>query len=184
MSEFIDMLRQRLNDAQKRLLDSQTHLQEAQAKHQAVAQEFSSLQTLINIEMAKAQGSLQPGGQPQPVGAQPGAPFRVVISPRPTTAPAPMATPQPHALPGVAESPAINQTEMIREVLRQHTNGITPAQVWIKVKEHVERNYVYSVLKRMKDKGEVKERRGKYYLQVDSGKGGESNDSSVAGLVK
>jgi hypothetical protein len=88
------------------------------------------------------------------------------------------ATQTNRALTGAIVPPETNKTEMIREVLRQHTNGITPAQVWINVKDKVGRNYVYSVLKRMKDKDEVKERRGKYYLQVasekDTGGGGQA----------
>jgi hypothetical protein len=60
----------------------------------------------------------------------------------------------------------VNKTNLIRDVLRQHPNGITPVEVWREVKGHIERNYVYSVLKRLKDSKQVSERRGKYYLQV------------------
>ncbi len=55
---------------------------------------------------------------------------------------------------------------MIRSVLRQHPNGITPAEIWREVKDNVGRAYVYSVLKRLKDRKQVTERRGKYFLQI------------------
>jgi hypothetical protein len=175
MSDFVEMLQQRLEDAGRRLQESQVALQQAQAKHQAVAQEFGSLQTLIGIENTKVQRAAQEAA----LAAQ----VRASLGPRPLTHPAPASGAQPTqaqpiAVSGIVVSPETNKTEMIREVLRQHTNGITPAQVWMNVKDKVERNYVYSVLKRMKDKDEVKERRGKYYLQVasekESGEGGQA----------
>jgi hypothetical protein len=156
MSEFIDMLKERLDDAQKRLLETQSHLQQAQLKHQAVTQEFTSLQTLLGLEIARAQRLAQ----------------ETAVRAHPVKVAVPITATQavPVALSGTIVTPEINKTEIIREALRQHTNGITPAQVWLNVKDHVGRNYVYSVLKRMKDKEEVRERRGKYYLQVGSQK--------------
>lgn len=171
MTGFVEMLQQRLEDAQRRLQESQVALQQAQAKHQAVAQEFTSLQTLISIEGAKAHRAAQEAA----MAAQPRVAVSLVTSPVQVPATQP-AQAQPAALSGIAVSPETNKTEMIREVLRQHTNGITPAQVWMNVKDRVGRNYVYSVLKRMKDKEQVKERRGKYYLQVSKESGGTSQE--------
>ena len=176
MSEFIDMLKQRLDDAQKRLQETQNYLQQAQARHQAVAQEFTSLQTLINLENARAQKAAQESARAVVVPVKDPVFNLPVMTAFPVNATQAVAG----AVSGANAAPEINKTQMIREVLRQHTNGISPAQVWLNVKDDVERNYVYSVLKRMKDKGEVKERRGKYYLQVVSSKEEEDNSQAMS----
>ena len=58
-----------------------------------------------------------------------------------------------------------NQTQLVRDALAAHPGGLTPAQVWGAVKGKVtRRTYVYSVLKRLKDRKQVTEKRGKYSL--------------------
>lgn len=58
-----------------------------------------------------------------------------------------------------------NQTQLVRDALASHPGGLTPAQVWGAVKGKVgRRNYVYSILKRLKDRKQVVEKRGKYSL--------------------
>lgn len=57
-----------------------------------------------------------------------------------------------------------NKTQLIRDALALHP-GLTPAQVWGAVKTRItRRTYVYSVLKRLKDRKQIVVRRGKYYL--------------------
>jgi hypothetical protein len=57
-----------------------------------------------------------------------------------------------------------NKTQLVRDALALHP-GLTPAQVWGAVKTRItRRTYVYSVLKRLKDRKQIVERRGKYYL--------------------
>jgi hypothetical protein len=57
-----------------------------------------------------------------------------------------------------------NKTQVVRDALALHP-GLTPAQVWGAVKNQISRRtYVYSVLKRLKDRKQIIERRGKYYL--------------------
>lgn len=59
-----------------------------------------------------------------------------------------------------------NKTQLIRDALALHP-GLTPAQLWGAVKTRItRRTYVYSVLKRLKDRKQIVERRGKYYLPV------------------
>ena len=59
-----------------------------------------------------------------------------------------------------------NKTQLIRDALALHP-GLTPAQVWGAVKTRItRRTYVYSVLKRLKDRKQIVEGRGKYYLPV------------------
>ena len=71
------------------------------------------------------------------------------------------------ALEGIGEESTAsipNKTQLIREALEQNP-GMTPADTWKAVRGKIKsRNYVYSVLKRLKDRKQLIERRGKYYL--------------------
>ena len=66
-------------------------------------------------------------------------------------------------------SEPISKTEAVRELLREHPAGLTSPDLWkgfqIKV-PNTERAYLYSVLKRLRDKDEVMVRRGKYMLKI------------------
>ena len=64
-----------------------------------------------------------------------------------------------------AHAPEVNKTEKVRDALREHATGITPAQLWVEVKDfQVSRPYLYSVLKRLRDNDEVSVRRGGKYI--------------------
>jgi hypothetical protein len=150
MSQFLEELKTRHADALKRLQAAQQKMATAQAELQAVSQEYNSLQHLANIEAAKIQ---QPAGEP----------ITVNVSSRIA----------PPALPHTSET---NKTETIRELLRQHPAGMTPTDIWKEVKgQMVHRPYLYSILKRLKDKDEVCVRRGKYIAKMtpkpEEGKG-------------
>jgi len=150
MGDFLEMLKARLADAQQRLQVAQAALQKAQLEHNAVMQEFGSWQNAVAVETRREQNSAQATVRIV-VGASPPAAARVIAS-----------TP---AMPSVVPSD-INKAELIRDVLRQYPNGITPADLWREVRDQVGRAYVYSVLKRLKDRKQVAERRGKYFLQI------------------
>jgi predicted RNA-binding protein len=58
-----------------------------------------------------------------------------------------------------------NKTKLIRDILKQHTGGIAPGELWDLVSGKIKhRPYLYSVLKRLSDRKEVAKRRGKYYF--------------------
>jgi len=82
-------------------------------------------------------------------------------------APTTSATKQPSAAPESAASD-VNKTELVRELLAQHPEGMTPGEVWTVLKNQIPRAYVYSILKRLKDADEViyQRRRKKYSLRV------------------
>ena len=62
-------------------------------------------------------------------------------------------------------APEVNKTEKVREILGEHISGITPAQLWVEVKDfQVSRPYLYSVLKRLRDNEEVSMRKGGKYV--------------------
>jgi hypothetical protein len=147
MSEFLENLKARHAEAQKRFLAKQQQLNAINAEFQTVAQEFNAWQTLLALETRKEQS----------------AGTITIVAPQD----APIA-----ALPAGASSPAanttsdVNKTEIVRELLRQNSSGMTPSDIWKQVKGQIShRPYLYSVLKRLKDRGDVTDKRGKYYFK-------------------
>jgi len=125
-----------MQEAQVKFQAAQQKMAQFQAEFQKSAQEFQAWQTLVNLETAKEQ---QESG----------------IAQRP-------------AMPANGNQPSLegtNKTDMVRELLRQHPAGMSPADIWKEMEPHMKtRAYLYSVLKRLKDKGDARERRGKYFL--------------------
>jgi hypothetical protein len=145
MSDFLDVCKARMADAQKRFQEAQQKLQTAQQEFGIAQQEFAAWQQAVAFETRNQQ---------QTAAAIPPAP----------TLPATASTKVPAAHPS-AES---NKTEMIREVLAQHPTGMTPTEIWEAVKDQVARPYVYSVLKRLRDGNEVvyQRKRKKYTIRI------------------
>jgi hypothetical protein len=154
MSEFLETLKARMADAQKRFLTAQQKLQIAQSEHQAAAQEFTSWQNAVQAETRREQ-------------ARNGiVPVSAVTNQT-----------QSNQTPNAPES---NKTEVVRELLRQHPMGITPSELWKKLNGQMAyRAYLYSVLKRLKDRGEATERRGKYFLRVVTQQREESKEQAI-----
>lgn len=58
-----------------------------------------------------------------------------------------------------------NKTDTVRNLLRQHPTGLSAVDIWKEVREDFKhRPYLYSVLKRLRDREEIVKRRSKYYL--------------------
>jgi hypothetical protein len=145
MSEFLETLKSRLQDSQKRMLAAQQKLAVAQAEFNSAAQETNSWNVAVMTETRKMQ---------QDAAAE-----------EPATAMGPSATEASQAA-TIAPAPDINKTELVRGVLRQHPSGVTPHEIAKELKMQVDKAYVYSILKRLKDKDEVVKRRGgKYCLK-------------------
>ena len=141
MSQFLEELKTRMAEALKSLQAAQQKSAIAQAELQAVTQEYNSLAHLANVETARIQQST-------------GAPINVNVSSR-------------IAQPALPQGSDTNKTETIRELLRQHPTGMTPTDIWKEVKDQMaHRPYLYSILKRLKDKDEVCVRRGKYVMKI------------------
>jgi leucyl aminopeptidase len=146
MNQFLEDLKARMADAQKRLQAAAMALQTAQQQHQAVAQEFGSLQYLFQIETRKAQGN------------SPNAISQAIVT---TTrhVQAPQQDHQDHA--------EINKTKIVRQILQEHPNGMEPNDLWKAVSNQIAyRPYLYSILKRLRDKGDVFKKRGKYFPRI------------------
>jgi hypothetical protein len=162
MSDFLHKLqtelvgaKDRFGIAQKKFTTAQQEsqaanqrLQAAQAEFQTAAQEMNSYQTLVNVWTKKA--------QEQATAPSPAMPDRLVIEVR------------SEAVETTSVSPSgsdANKTEKVRDLLRQNPSGMTPGDIWAKVESGMKnRAYLYSILKRLTDRGDAKEKRGKYYL--------------------
>jgi hypothetical protein len=162
MSDFLEKLRERHADAQKRLTVAQLALQKAQQEHANVAAEFNSWNFALAAEQRREQAEAAARQGPSPtIVASTGRPQTPV--PVPTHAPAQSLLPGNTSANGGAEQ---NKTNLIRESLQRHPAGMKPVEVWKEVRDQVARPYVYSVLSRMKEKKQVIVRRGKYFLQI------------------
>jgi hypothetical protein len=163
MSEFLENLRSRFAESQKRFVAKQQQLAAVNAEFQAVAQEFNAWQTLLNLETRKEQAAATISVSPEHTQTPNVAALAISGSPSATTMPA-------------AE---LNKTEIVRELLRQHSAGMTPSEIWKQVKAQIpHRPYLYSVLKRLKDKGDITDKRGKYYFKF-APKPEEAKDQNI-----
>jgi hypothetical protein len=136
MSQLIDHLKEGLAEAIKRHAEVTKRFQAAQAEWQAANAEVNGYQKVIELETRR---ELE----------------KAAASPH-MSEPATKQTEQ-------AER-EVNKTQLVKEALAEHP-GLTPAQLWGALKDQMtRRNYVYSILKRLKDKKQVVEKRGKYYL--------------------
>jgi hypothetical protein len=61
----------------------------------------------------------------------------------------------------------INKTDLVRDLIIQHPAVITPPDIWKQVGSQLgRRQYLYSVLKRLKDRDEIVDRKGKYVAKA------------------
>ena len=142
MSAFLEQLKIEMADAQKRMTDAQQEFQRAQVVFQAAAQEFQSYQNIVLARTKKEQ-------EGSTLGAGKGA-----------TVPAALPLQQ-------NENDDVNKTDLVRDLLRQHPGGMTGGELWSAVKtKFPHRQYVYSVLKRLKKKGDVVQKRKKFVFQT------------------
>jgi hypothetical protein len=176
---------QKQTGAQSDFQGAQQRLSVAQAEFNQAAQEFQAFQTLVNLQTRKEQAAS--GTSP----AATNGPATIitpaaVIHQRPV-----LAHPQPRVITATVVSPTsgqisttqaasttvsvpvsdnktdINKTQAVRDLLRQHPNGISPVDIWKALGTQLSnRAYLYSVLKRLRDKGDAKEKRGKYYFAI------------------
>jgi hypothetical protein len=146
MPIFLDTLKERHAEAQKRTQEAQQKLAAAQTEFQTAAQEMAGWQKAVEAETRREQQNST------------------------ITAGTSMEAPVIATVIGQVEQHLqgeTNKTELIRELLRQHASGITPPELWKALSSKiVHRPYLYSVLKRLKDKDEVCVKRGKYYLKA------------------
>lgn len=172
MDNFFDLLKARAPEAEARFAKATEALkqgtveyqaatqnfQRLQVEHQAANSELNSLKILINVETQKraAQQASELASAGMIPGTSPVIPVAPLVGPK-----------EPTPTPATTTESDVNKTEIIRDLLRQHANGMTPGDVWRAVKSQIpRRNYVYAVLGRLKDRDQVMVRRGKYYFKI------------------
>ena len=158
MSQFLETLKLRVDEAQKRFQEATAKFQTAQLEHQAAAQQFNSWNTAYQSELRKEQGDPAPTNQPTTV----------------TTT----ITLNHHGVTTRSDD-SVNKTEIVRSVLRQNPGGIAPNDLWKAVNAQItHRPYLYSILKRLNDKGDVFKKRGKYFPKLTT-KAEEAKDEAM-----
>jgi hypothetical protein len=167
MSQFLETLRQRQVDSHKVLQEKTVILQRAQQEHQMAAQEHASWTNAVATETRREQlaaaAAMPPMIGPQPLHAhKPSELLPSQMEPESTSEP--------------------NKSLLIRNVLQRHPSGIRPIAVWHELRNQVPRPYIYSVLSRMKQKKQVREVKGKYFLIQASPKQLLENNSGNGGI--
>jgi len=175
-NNFLETIKMRVSDAQRRWTEAQHKLQVAQQEFQTAQMEFSNWQGVLNAEMrhlgiAQPVQPARPLPQPQARIITVGQPQQAVVQTPPIPTPTPPATAQPTTT--QPNSPSgqqseVNKTELIRELLQQHPAGMSPLEIWTALKDEVTRDYVYAVLKRLKDRNQIvfQRKRRKYFMRV------------------
>jgi hypothetical protein len=166
----LETLKTRVTESQKRWQEAQQKLTGAQQEFQIAQVEFANWQGVLQAEMRRL-GQLAPlpqAVQPQPrifpnnaVRVTPAQPLAVNSAPLPA--------PQPQvSVEESAQTSEVNKTELIREVLRLHPAGMTPKEIRTALKGEVSRDYIYSVLKRLKDRDQIlfQRKKRKYFMRV------------------
>jgi hypothetical protein len=150
VSSFLDELKSRQMDAHRKFQISQQKLQQAQSEHQAIVVELTSWQNAVAAETRREQQESAASDASAVAGTD-----RPTLTTQPTDQ-------------SESNHQEINKTGVIRDALRQHPAGIRPVELWKELKGQIDRGYLYSVLKRLKDRKQVTEKRGKYYPQIIS----------------
>jgi hypothetical protein len=155
--EFLEACHARFQEAQKRFQQAQTNLQQAQQEFSAAQLEHNNWQGVLQSESRRLHRLQQQAAEGQTT---------LPIVSHNVKPPVPTSTSGEQSQ--GPESNDVNKTELVRELLAQHPEGMNPGEVWAVLKNQIARPYVYSILKRLKDADQViyQRRRKKYMLKV------------------
>jgi hypothetical protein len=167
-SSLLEELRQRQHTAQIRLKEASDIFQASQQALATAQATFQKSQAALSLAQQQMQGwsiALVT------VEAEEAERLQVknekqldlpAVSETPETQPPTSPLQQPE---GAAE--AGGKTEMIRDLVRQHPQGITATEIWSHVQDRFNhRAYLYNILKRLTKNGEFSERKGKYVSRI------------------
>jgi hypothetical protein len=170
-SNFIETLKLRQQEAAKRLHVAQVKLQAAQSEFNLAAQYANSWNVAIAAEMQrvqqeKAEEEAQAAAEraESTVSAESTQPksgdellnnLRAAVGKPVSDTPA--AAPP--------NTPDINKTTLVRDVLSRNPNGMRPYEIRKELNNQLTAAYVHSVLHRLMDRDEVGKKRGKYYMK-------------------
>lgn len=157
MVKILDEIRARLAEAQKRLAEATVKFQAAQAALQGAQHNHNVWHMALQVEQ-RDESILQAKAiekqLPLPTTTQKADPIAAPIAADAAEHPA-------------DNSEATNKTDVVRNLLRQHPAGMSAVEIWKEVgAQFNHRPYLYSVLKRLRDRDEIVKRRTKYCLVV------------------
>jgi hypothetical protein len=164
MKTILDTIKTRLADAQNRLLQSKQRVAEAQEEYQSANLAVTTWQNALEFETR--QEDRHASNSQATLDADLGfAATAVVVRHRPESR---------------SVTTEMNRTDLVRELIRRTPNGIRPADLWHEVSGAIaHRPYLYSILKRLKDRNDIYERRGKYYARATSAPEEEKDQPSL-----
>ncbi|MGD1090967.1 MAG: hypothetical protein ABSB35_03130 [Bryobacteraceae bacterium] len=172
---FLDELKDRLEAARVRSEEVTRRFQAAQAANQHANQHLQKTQGEYNAAMAEFNGWQVAVATETKREAEALKEKEVItVSVEAIKNPAPV-TP-------IIADPATgtNKTELVRATIRQQPGGITPAEIWDKVKDQItNKTYLYAILGRLKDREEVSVRRGKYCFRLPKPEIVKSEDQAM-----
>jgi len=153
MQTVLEGLRARFDTARERHAAAQKRFQEAQAELQAATNDFSIWNQAVLLETREEEKRIAASHEKQILLPQ------VIASAPESTIPEPEAE--------AAPEDTLNKTELVREIIRKHQAGLTAGDVWKTAKGHIaSRAYLYSILKRLRDRDEIMMRRKKYMMKL------------------
>ncbi len=154
MPIILEELKIRLAAAQARHANAQARLQATQGEFNAATQNLNVWANAVNIEAAEEAARASEAAKDQmPINLQ-----------MPTSSVAEAAANEDSS----TDEEPINKTEFVRDLIRV-SQGITSDAIWKAFHQAApngSKNYLYSVLKRLRDKDEISQRRGKYFLKA------------------
>jgi hypothetical protein len=162
---LLEELRTRQQTAQARLQEATQAFQAAQAAHNSAQATFQKAQQALGIAQQQAHGwntAYAAVLAEEAERKQDAEKEQLKLPHTPTPLAAPVALPEP-----VQAAEQKSKTDIIRDLLRQSSHGMTPMEIWSHVQDQFKyRAYMYSVLKRLTDREELCVRRGKYSIRI------------------
>ena len=160
MATILEEIQTRLAEAQKRLTEANAAFAVAQQAQAQANHNFNVWNMALQVEQRDEKLRQDKANEKQlPL------PTAMKEEASPVAVPSiavPIASEQP-----TDNSETPNKTDAVRNLLRQHPNGMSAVDIWKEVREDFKhRPYLYSVLKRLRDREEIVKRRNKYCLIV------------------
>jgi len=157
MTKITDQLQMRVAESKERLDKAEKEFKIAQLAFQTAQQDHNVWNLALQAEVRDEQRKNASASEQQ--------------LPLPTVKPQPAAIVAPEQ--PVDSSEVLNKTDIVRNLLKQHPTGMSAVDIWKEVgAQFNHRPYLYSVLKRLRDREEVIRRRSKYCLATISKEGG------------
>jgi hypothetical protein len=165
LSTLLEELRTRHQAAQSRLHEATQTFQQAQQAQIAAQAAFQKAQQELGLAQQQFHGWNVALASVQAEEAE----LQQQNTPaNQSTLTPPAATPVVSAAPDATPEPS-GQTDLVRDLLQQHPQGITATELWKAVQDRFKyRAYFYNVLKRLEKNEGLSCRRGKYAFRPSS----------------